>query len=81
MTAKAQHLGGAFVHGRRGRMRDRRAQQTGQNAAAGGGRLMDGRLHYRVALDPVAADPAALGIGRVGEMSYRNRRKDSAPEI
>jgi hypothetical protein len=65
-------------------MRNRRAQQAGQNAAAGARRLMGGRLHYAVALvvlDLVVPDPGALGTGPVGEMSYRNRRKDSAREI
>ena len=35
VAAQAKGLGGTLVHGRRCRMRDRRAKQTGKNAAGG----------------------------------------------
>ena len=34
-AAHAQRIGGLFVHGRRGRMRDRGADQSGEKALAG----------------------------------------------
>src|SRR5664279_948997 len=37
VAAQAQRLGGALVHGRRGRVRDRRTEQTGEEAALGHG--------------------------------------------
>ena len=42
MAAQAQRLGSPLVHGGRSRMRDRRAEQAGQNAAAGNGAMGGG---------------------------------------
>jgi hypothetical protein len=69
VAAKVQRLGGPFVHGRRGGLRDRRTEQAGKNATARGARIVGGGIHR-------------FGITRrrhwIGGIPHPGQRKDSA---